>query len=110
MTETEAIRNLFLYSWPSDAQLVDYAEKGHGFGGEDGYYGVIYPNDLDEFDKANGETIQQGYLEIYYWNDPDSYIHVTEEQYLTELAGYLRTKKLLDLAVRAERLITSLSH
>lgn len=110
MTKTEAVRNVFDHHWPSDEQLVDFAEQGAGFGGDDGYYGLLYPDDLDEYDKeVNGEFIPEGYIEVYYWNGPQDIIHVEESFYLEELLNYLKEKGNSILTSRVELLITNLA-
>ena len=89
MNKIEAIRNLFQFNWPSNEQLIEFTEKGHGFGGDNGYYGLTYPSDLDEYSKANGEFVPEGFLEVYYWSEPNDFVHVKENNYLLGLANYL---------------------
>ncbi len=40
---------LFSQFFPSDEQLVEFALKRHGYCMDNGYYGVTYPDDLDEY-------------------------------------------------------------
>lgn len=109
MNKTEAIENIFNYDWPSDEQLVDFAERSTGFGGDDGYYGILYPEDLDEYDKkVNGDFIPEGFIEIYYWNGPEDIVHVEEQFYLQQLLTYLKKNASSTLVTRVELLITSL--
>ncbi len=69
MTESDILFQLFSYNWPSFEELVEYANKRHGYVGDDGYYGVTYPSDLDEYQKEiEGEFIPEGFVEVMYWD------------------------------------------
>ncbi len=83
----EIINGVFSHKWPSDEELVEYANAGHGFGGDDGQYGVTYSTDLDEYEKAVEKVdIPSGYLEVYYL---DVEIKLTEIEYLSYLKKHL---------------------
>jgi len=90
MNRSEIYTQLFSYEWPSNEQLVEYSNKRHGYGGDDGYYGVTYPSDLDEYQReVEGEYIPDGYVEINYWDGEHREIQVLETEYLSELRNYL---------------------
>lgn len=82
----EAIRH-----WRRLPDLAGFAEQGHGFGDSDGGFGVTYPGDLDDFDRANGEIIPDGFVRVDgFWGAPDGYeVLVPEAVYLDQLAGVL---------------------
>ena len=66
MELNKIIRQLFTYSFPSDEELVKFANARHDFGGDDGGYGVTYPTDLDEYEREiEQQVIPEGSLEIY---------------------------------------------
>ncbi len=107
MNEIEVIRRLFDFNWPSDDELVEFAEKKTGYGGDDGYYGVLYPGDLDDYDKeVDGYHIPDGMIEVAYWNGDDDVIQVPEELYLQELLIYLKTNEKHELSSRIGKLLT----
>jgi len=43
MNKEEALIRLLGFNWPSDDEKVEFAKDGHGFGGDDGYYGLSLP-------------------------------------------------------------------
>lgn len=79
-------------SWSCPSDLARFARERHGYGNTDGGFGVTYPGDLDEYDKAHGAAIADGFIEVYgFWGPPDGYeFHVPETQYLQVLAAYFR--------------------
>jgi hypothetical protein len=82
----EAIRH-----WSTLVQLVEFAEKRHGFGDSNGGFGVTYPADLDDFDRAQGVNIPEGRIQVYgFWGPPDGYeVLVSEQTYMNVLAEEL---------------------
>jgi hypothetical protein len=82
---------IFRQSFPSDQQLITFAHARHGFGGDDGGYGITYASDLDEFDISQGCSIPTGWVEIYY---QDTEVTIPEAEYLDYLSAYLRQKGL----------------
>lgn len=91
MNKKEIYDQIFSYNWPKAERLVEYANKKHGYGGDDGYYGVTYPTDLDEYDReVDNIIIPEGYVEINYWDGAHRDIQVTEKEYIVELRKYLR--------------------
>jgi hypothetical protein len=91
MNKEEAINRLFGFNWTSDEEKVDFAIEGHGFGGLDGYYGLTYPGDLDDYEiEIEKINIPFGKVEIAFWNGPDDVILVDEIWYLKKLRDYFR--------------------
>lgn len=92
--------------WPRPADLASFALKRHGFGDNDGGFGIIYPNDLDEFDLANGDSIPDGFIEIYgFWGRPHGWeFQVLESEYLECLVEYLQAHGLVREAEEVKRL------
>lgn len=91
MNISELLSCIFQQSFPSDQQLIAFARARHGFGGDDGVYGVTYASDLDEFDISQGCSIPTGWVEIYY---QDIEVTIPEADYLDYLSAYLRQKGL----------------
>ncbi|EIT7141923.1 hypothetical protein L2761_004667 [Vibrio parahaemolyticus] len=90
---------LFSQYFPSDEQLVEFALKRHGYCMDDGYYGVTYPDDLDEYDReVEGQCIPEGMVRINYWDGSEKELIVSERDYLTALKGYLILNGNKDLA------------
>ncbi len=83
----EAIRH-----WLRLTDLAEFAAQRHGYGDDNGGFGVTYPGDLDEYDReVDGIHIPEGFVQVYgFWGPPDGYqIMVTELEYLETLAGAL---------------------
>jgi len=96
---------IFSYDWPTNEGLVQFSEDGHGFGGDDGYYGVIYPCDLDEYDRGDEKNvIPGGFVEIYYWDGEVKEIQIEEKEYLSLLKNYLEDKEEYELVRRITKL------
>ena len=109
MTTNEIFRQLFGNSWPSDAELVEYAVKRHGYGGDDGYYGVTYPTDLNEYEiVVERRCIKDGNVEIAYWDGDFQAIQITEAAYLEALEANLRSNENAALANKVRSVITAL--
>lgn len=89
--------------WPRLAELATFAADRHGFGDTDGGFGITYPGDLDDFDRATERAeIPPGHVEVYgSWGPPDGYqILVPEALYLEVLAGILTVAGLDSEAAR----------
>ena len=94
MNINDIAEQLFSYDWPKNEELVQFAEAGHGFGGDDGYYGVIYFSDLDEYDRKEGKSfIPEGFVEIYYWDGEVKEIQIKEKEYLSLLKKHLEKEE-----------------
>lgn len=103
MNESEIFKQLFSQSWPDDEGLVKYALDRHGFGGDDGCYGVTYPSDLDEYQReVEGELIPEGCVEISYWDGQDQEIQCKEHEYLSALKAHLLSSGAVSLAEKLE--------
>lgn len=99
MNESEILEQVFSHGWPTGEDLVLYAIRRHGFGGDDGFYGVTYPDDLDEYQvEVKGEFIPEGFVEINYWDGEHKEIQVPELRYLESLKDHLRRTGLELLA------------
>jgi len=87
------IRHIFSYNFPSDEELVEFANSRHGFGGDDGSYGVTYPTDLDAYERdIQQQVIPDGCVEIYCSAYTDKDIIISEHKYLSELDKFLKEK------------------
>jgi len=95
--------------WHCLSDLAAFAAKRHGFGDSNGGFGVIYPDDLDEYDReVEGARIPDGHVEVYgFWGaSKGGYEFVVEEAtYLTVLERVLRFKHLFVEADAVKRLI-----
>jgi len=94
--------------WSRPKELVDFAKKRHGFGDDDGGFGVTYPGDLDEYDReVENRDIKEGFVEVYgFLGSPDEYEFVVEEsEYLNVLIGFLKDQMLYNEAKRVEDLL-----
>jgi hypothetical protein len=98
-----AVRNA-IGSWPSLSALADFAVRRHGFGNTDGGFGVTYPDDLDDYDRAAGHLVPAGYVAVYgLWGPPDGYeVFVDETFYLATLVAVLKSHGLLAEAQRVQ--------
>lgn len=93
------ISHIFTYSFPSDEELVRFANARHGFGGDDGGYGVTYPSDLDAFEgEIEQQVIPEGSVEIYCSAYTDKDITISEHRYLSVLKKYLEKTSQQELA------------
>lgn len=89
-TPEDAIRDAIRH-WSCLSELADFAVDQNGFGNSDGGFGITYPGDLDEYDRAQGEQIPVGFVKVYgFWGLPDGYeVLVAESLYLQTLASLL---------------------
>jgi len=103
MTEFEIFKQLFSHSWPDKEGLVKYALDRHGFGGDDGYYGVTYPVDIDEYQReVEGVFIPEDYVEINYWDGQHQEVQIKEHDYLSALKSHLLRSGFDQLAEKLE--------
>jgi hypothetical protein len=72
-------------------ELAEFAARRHGFGDSDGGFGVTYPGDLDDYERASGAYIPEGFVRVYgFWGFPEGYeVLVAEPVYLATLAAVL---------------------
>lgn len=97
----QIINHIFTYSFPADDELVRFANERHGFGGDDGGYGVTYPDDLDEYEREiEQQFIPEGSVEIYCSAYTDKDIIISEKQYLSALKLYLEKTNQHHLAYK----------
>ena len=90
MNKQQIYKQLFSEDWPTNEELFTYANNRHGYGGDDGYYGVSYSSDRDDYQReVEGEYIPDGYLEVNYWDGEHRELQVLETEYLSELKNYL---------------------
>ena len=96
----DAIRN-----WRQLSDLASFAQKRHGYLNADTYFGVTYPDDLDEFDLSQGEFIPDGYVSVDAgYGDPNASPHlILESEYLELLRQYLTINGLAELAGELSR-------
>lgn len=90
MTKVEVLAQLFSTGWPKPDELVQYANARHGYGGDDGYYGITYPSDLDEYQRVvEGEYIPAGAVQVHYWDGTFRDLLLYEQEYLQALRVHL---------------------
>jgi hypothetical protein len=95
----KVIQHIFTYRFPTEEQLVQYANARHGFGGDDGSYGVTYPDDIDIYERdISQQIIPEGSVEIYCSAYTDQDILISEKSYLSALKSYLESMGYYDLA------------
>ena len=93
--------------WTDVAELVTFAETRQGYENSDGFFGITYPSDFDEFDRANGFSIPEGYVEAKAWyGSHDGKIYqLPETDYLQLLGQFLILNNHLELASRVGKLL-----
>ncbi|MGX1185463.1 hypothetical protein AB7M29_003142 [Pseudomonas sp. F-14 TE3623] len=115
MTEAEILSWLFSNDWPKADELTSYAISHHGYVGDDGYYGMRFCSDLDEFEReVEGAFIPEGFVEIMFWDGDHKEIQIPENNYIFGLKkhllkqGYWRLAADLDSAYPAAQTKMSL--
>lgn len=91
--------------WRNPEELAAFALARHGYCDTDGFFGVTYPDDLDEYDRLiSRENIPEGFVEIIAWyGEHHGPSHLLEEKvYLEILRQYL---SLCGEAEAAQRLL-----
>jgi len=100
-----------ILDWGQLSQLADFAELRHGYANSNGGFGIIYPEDLDEYSvEVEGIHIRPGSLLVYglaHAVPPGWEILVDERFYLHVLSSVLREHGLAAEATRVERLPTA---
>ena len=106
--EYERIRDA-IKSWSNAVELAAFVKNGHGYGNNDSGFGVIYPDDLDEYDRLVEKiVIPEGTVQIYgYWGPSDGYeFIVSMRNYMEVLAYVLRADGLDDEALVVQRMMS----
>lgn len=86
-----AIDVIVSYSAYSDKRLIEAAVRRRGLSNSDGGFGVLYPGDLDDFDRMTQSAIPAGFVCVYtFWGSPEgNEFTIPEGLYLTVLdCGY----------------------
>ena len=102
----DAIRN-----WSDDEQLAKFASERHGYMNSNSHFGITYPTDLDDVDRANGGNIPAGYVQaIAGYGDPHAETHLIPElEYVELLRQYLVIKNMPAMADEITELKTLLT-
>lgn len=102
-----------IHAWTTLSQLVDFAERGHGFGNSDGGFGAIYPGDVDGYmAEVEGIHVPDGWVLLYGYAfaiPPGYEILLEESVYLRNLVEVLRERGLSAEAERAIALLNRLT-
>jgi len=109
MKTNEIVDKILSCRWPSIDELVSFAINRHGFGGDDGIYGINYPSDLDDYDKTNSYIIPEEMVELSYWDGEIKEALVPEVDYLALLATYLQKQEAYQLATEIRKLVATCS-
>lgn len=103
-----ACREVIL-EWSELSQLAEFAALRHGYGNSNGGFGVIYPEDLDEYEiLVEQVNIPPGTLLVYglaIGLPPGWEIRVEERVYLGVLSSILKEHGLAVEAARIELLL-----
>lgn len=95
----EIYNDIFSRTFPSHSQLVKFALARHGFGGDNGYYGLTYPNDIDEYERVvEGKFVPEGKVQINYWDGKHKDILVSEKEYILALKNFLISDGCCEMA------------
>jgi hypothetical protein len=97
--------------WSNVEDLVAFAEARHGYEDTDGFFGITYPTDLDEFELANGHAIAEGNVEANAWYGAhDGPTHqLPEKEYLELLKQFLTLNGRASLAGRIDKLLDKIA-
>ena len=105
----EAACRQAIAEWRHPTELESFAENRHGYANSDGGFGVIYPEDLDEYDREVDKVhIPEGHLLVYGYAfvEPPGYeILILEDLYLGTLAQVLAELGLPNEAKRVSSLV-----
>lgn len=83
--------------WRNIEELVQFALDRRGFGDTNGGFGILYPSDLDEYEKkTEGLNVPEGFVLAYgFGGSPDGYeLLVPEWLYRDVLAEVLECLEL----------------
>jgi hypothetical protein len=86
--------------WHNIEDLPRFANDRHGYGDSDGYFGITYPSDLDEFDISQGESIAEGHVvaSASYGDPHAKAFSLPESEYIQLLGQYLELSGKPELA------------
>ncbi len=108
--EPQAACREAILDWSDLSQLAEFAKLRHGYGNSNGGFGVIYPDDLDEYDiQVERINIPPGTLLVYGLAialPPGWEVSVDERVYLGVLSSILNEHGLVVEAARVERMLT----
>ncbi len=81
-----AIREVIRH-WSSLTDLAKFAALGHGFGDDNGGFGLTYSSDLDEYGRVvDGIQIPDGFVQVYgFWGPPNKYEFLIKERFYLEV-------------------------
>ena len=98
----DAVNQLFEFSDFKLEDLVRFAENGHGFSGDDGHFGLTYPNDREEYEILHEgcQAIPEGKIELTYWTGESTGLLVDLTWYLEKLNDHLVSKGEKSLSSR----------
>lgn len=112
--EPEAACREVILEWRTLSELATYAERRHGYGNDNGGFGVRYPTDLDEYEtQVLGMHIPAGSLLAYgyaFANPPGYEILVNESLYLRTLSKIFRELGSVSDAERIDVLLKELAN
>ena len=104
--ELEAVINV-IASYPGglDSGRIEAAVRRRGYSNSDGGFGVQYPDDLDEYEKANGSDIPAGCVRVYTFFGPPAggEFTIQESLYLEVLELWLFMRGVKHDAIKALR-------
>ena len=90
-----------IHHWRKKEELVGFALARHGYCDTDGFFGITYSGDLDDYDRqVLGESIPEGFVQAIAWyggHHGPSYL-LEEETYLDLLCQYFIAYGRNDLA------------
>ena len=96
MDIVNAVAQILTHMGFGPERLASYAIAGHGFMGDEGFYGVTYPSDLDDWQREReGAFIPEDFVEVTY--EREEFL-VPRAEYLRVLALHLRGLGLHGLA------------
>jgi hypothetical protein len=105
MTNKEIILEVLSLVEFNYERLVSFAEEGKGFMGDEGAYGLTYPENLDKYDKeVEGRSIPEGMIEVHYWDNGEQSILVPLKEYISTLREFLASKGDAKLSQRVDKI------
>lgn len=106
MNADEIVGQILDSGWPTEAGIVEFAVQRRGYMGDDGYYGVTYASDLDDYDRSvEGRFIEPDHIELTYWDGEAKSITVPELAYLRAILDHLKSHEDSDLVEKVQTMI-----